>query len=95
MRRRLNIIPLSYRGGPKTGLTFTFLLWYDQNTGRRVVVHTPWAGWKTDPSKPNGLHHILESIMDASAIPRCMTKSEFLAFEWKQFKNVRISDRIL
>lgn len=95
MKRKLNIIPLSYRGGPKTGLTFTFLLWYDDKTGRMVTVKTPWAGWQIDPTKPNGLHHILEAIMDKSGIPRCMTYSQFMNIEWKQFNKCKISDKLL
>lgn len=94
-KKRLNILPLSYTGGPKTGLTFKFLLWYDQKIGRLVTVKTPWADWKPDPTKPRGLHLILQAIMEKSNIPLTMTESEFLNLEWKQFNNVKISDKLL
>ena len=94
-KKELTIQPLSYTGGPKTGLDFDFLLSYDKDNRRLVSVHTPWNNWKVNPSRPNTLGTILKVIMDRSGIPTTMSESEFMNIEWKQFKNVRISDKIL
>lgn len=94
-KKQLSIKPLSYRGGPKSGLTFRYLLALDKDNRRLVTVHTPWNNYRQDPSRPSNLTRILQVIMDRSGIPEQMTEPEFMNLEWKQFKNVRISDKIL
>lgn len=94
-KRQLTIRPIGYRGGPSTGLTFHFLLEYDRHTRRLVTVKTPYNNYRQDPSKPSNLPGILKTIMDRSGIPTTMSESEFMNFEWKQFKNVKISDKLL
>lgn len=94
-KKQLHIKPLAYKGGPQKGLTFHFILEYDQHTRRLVTVKTPYANYKQDPTKPSILPGILKTIMDRSDIPMTMTESEFMNLEWKQFTNVKIYDKLL
>lgn len=95
-RRLIRIQPTAMYGGPHKGITFEFILMYDEHTRRKVTIKGKWSDWdfKT-PWYPQRMQSIMMNVMTRSEVPFRMTLSEFLNFELKRFNRIEVTDELL
>lgn len=94
-KKLIRIVPTGLTGGPHKGLTFTFLLLYDEHTKRQFTIKAPWSNWRNKPWNPQRLQSIMLYIMERSNVHTRMTESEFLNFELKNFDKVTIKSEYI
>ena len=95
-RKLIKIQPTSMYGGPHKGITFEFILSYDEHTRRKVTIKGKWSDWNVKtPWNPQRLQSVMMNVMSVSGVPFRMTESEFLNFELKRFNRIEVKDELL
>lgn len=95
-RRLIRILPTAMYGGPHKGITFEFILMYDEHTRRKVTIKGKWSDWNfKTPWYNQRMQSVMMNIMTRSGVPFRMDRSEFLNFELKRFDRIWVKDELL